>query len=262
MVQEKRVRRVLGLRRGPGLGRALGLALLVHAVLLTALVVSFRWSRTPQKVIRATVVQETERKADDTASRRREEERRRQEEARAKAEQQEAKRHEQEAAKRKADAEARKQAEEAKQRAVAEAKRKKEAAKRRQQEAERSLKEQLASEERQRAEAKRKQEEAAALEQKLASARNQYEPVIRQKVERNWTPLPGIGKGLSCTVRVRLVAGGEVIGASVTRSSGNARFDRSAENAVYKASPLPVPADPDVFSQDFQEFDFEFKPEE
>jgi colicin import membrane protein len=44
-------------------------------------------------------------------------------------------------------------------------------------------------------------------------------------------------------------------------SSGDAVFDRSAENAVRKASPLPVPQDKVLFNKDFRVFAFVFKPE-
>jgi colicin import membrane protein len=49
--------------------------------------------------------------------------------------------------------------------------------------------------------------------------------------------------------------------ADVVRSSGNGVFDRSAENAVRKASPLPVPKDRKLFRRNFRSFTFEFKPQ-
>jgi colicin import membrane protein len=49
--------------------------------------------------------------------------------------------------------------------------------------------------------------------------------------------------------------------AVVVNSSGDDIFDRSAENAVRKASPLPVPQDRNLFSQNFRVFTFIFKPE-
>jgi len=47
----------------------------------------------------------------------------------------------------------------------------------------------------------------------------------------------------------------------VIGSSGDPIFDRSAENAVRKASPLPVPQDRNLFNQEFRVFTFVFKPE-
>jgi colicin import membrane protein len=54
---------------------------------------------------------------------------------------------------------------------------------------------------------------------------------------------------------------GQVLSVRVVRSSGNAQFDRSAEAAVQKASPLPVPQDVMIFNSTFRTFNFEFNPE-
>ncbi len=83
---------------------------------------------------------------------------------------------------------------------------------------------------------------------------------IQQRVERNWLKPQSYHAGLSCIIQVRLAPGGKVIEARVIRSSGDPAFDRSAEVAVHKASPLPIPADPAVFAT-FQEFNFLFKPQ-
>ena len=52
---------------------------------------------------------------------------------------------------------------------------------------------------------------------------------------------------------------GTVIDAEViSSSSGDEDFDRSAENAVNKASPLPVPRDKAQFAREFRSFQFLF----
>ena len=84
--------------------------------------------------------------------------------------------------------------------------------------------------------------------------------MIQQKVNRNWLRPSAIVKGLSCRIQVKLIPGGDVVEARVIRSSGNPAFDRSAEIAVRKASPLPLPSDPRLFSM-FRNFDFEFRPD-
>jgi colicin import membrane protein len=239
-------RHLIGLQRGPGIGGALALALLVHAALVAALIVSVRWNTAPvPKVLRAVVINADEAPVRESEARRREEtarkadaENRRHEEAKARAQ----------------EAERQRLAEETKKKKAAEEKRRKaEAAKRRQQESERSLKEQLAAEESAR--------EQAAHEARVMGEVDRQVVVIRQKVERNWNRPAGAGKGLSCVVRVRLVQSGEVLGATVVRGSGNAFFDRSVENAVYKASPLPLPGDPELFEH-FREIEFVFEPKE
>jgi colicin import membrane protein len=70
---------------------------------------------------------------------------------------------------------------------------------------------------------------------------------------------PDITSGLKCTLLVRMIPGGQVVDAKVVKSSGNATFDRQAELAVRKASPLPVPDEPRLFQQ-MKEIQFEFDP--
>ena len=58
--------------------------------------------------------------------------------------------------------------------------------------------------------------------------------------------------------RTRMLESGEVVQAIIVKSSGNVAFDRSVEQAVLRASPLPVPRDPSLFVREIQ---FIFDPE-
>ncbi|MCB1749286.1 MAG: cell envelope integrity protein TolA [Gammaproteobacteria bacterium] len=154
-------------------------------------------------------------------------------EAKAKAETAAAKKAAEEAEKQAAAA-AKKQAEEAaRKKAEAEAKAKAEAERKR---LEQALQDELAA------------EEAAAQAAADASEINRYVAAIANRVRQSFTILPGL-EGLSCTLRITLVPGGEVAGVQIVKSSGNPTFDRQAENAVRKAAPLPVPSDPRLFQQ-------------
>jgi colicin import membrane protein len=196
------------------------------------------------------------------------EQNRRKEEARKKAEAEQKRKAEE--ARKKAEAEQKRKAEEARKKAEAEQKRKQEEA-RKKAEAERKRKEEEA---RKKAEAERKRQAEQEMQARLAAEQereaaqrlsamqqmvNEYVLYIRDKVQRSWIQPPGSGSDLSCTVEVRLIPSGEVIDAQIVRSSGNAAFDRSVEAAVFKASPLPVPPDPDVMER-FRSLRFEFKP--
>ena len=129
--------------------------------------------------------------------------------------------------------------------------RKKREAVQRKQRDEQALREMLLQEEQERAQ--------AAKAARAASLVDEYKVAIRQKVSRNWVRPPGASQGLKCMVKVRLVPSGEVLEAKVVRSSGNTVFDRSVENAVYKAAPLPIPTDTDLFDF-FREIEFLFNP--
>ena len=121
---------------------------------------------------------------------------------------------------------------------------------------------------------KKKEEEKRrkelALQQKLEEERQQaafnsllaqYTPIIRQKVSRNWNQPSSTQRGIAAQVIVKLTATGEVISAKITRSSGNSVFDRSVENAVYKASPLPIPQERGI-NERFRNLNLTFKPED
>ena len=78
---------------------------------------------------------------------------------------------------------------------------------------------------------------------------------------RHWSrPTNTKSVRLTCTVRVQLLDGGRVKSVEVIKSSGNDLFDRSAEDAVRKSSPFPVPTDPVIF-QKFKTFSFIFNPQ-
>lgn len=260
------------MRRLPGGRKAIVYAVLVHLALIALVVVGFRWQAkppaAPAKVVQAQAVNDAEvqkeierrkrlerERAQQETKKKREQEERERKAADEKRRQEQAKAAEQkrkEEDKRKAAEAEKKRKDEARQAAI----QKKKEAEERRKSAESSLKEQLAREEKERTEAKAKAEQAALAQSELA----RIEGLIRQKVERNWVRPAGWTKGMECVVRVRLVPTGEVISATIARPSGNPTFDRSVENAVYKASPLPLPEDKSLFEH-FRELELRFRPE-
>ncbi len=155
-----------------------------------------------------------------------------------------------EEARKKAQAEKERKAEEARKKAAAEKKRKAEEA-RKKAEAEREMRERLAAEQ----ERLRAQRDSA-----MQRMIDEYGLYIKEKVQRSWIRPTGSSASLSCVINVRLIPGGEVVDVKIVRSSGNAAFDRSVEAAVFKASPLPVPKDPEVMEK-FRSITFEFNPD-
>ena len=82
---------------------------------------------------------------------------------------------------------------------------------------------------------------------------------IKEQVSSNWSE-PGDFSGLSVEFLVTVDREGNVLSVKTTRSSGDARLDESAENAIFKASPLPFPGEA-RFYEYLKEFNFIFRPE-
>ena len=82
---------------------------------------------------------------------------------------------------------------------------------------------------------------------------------LKDKVRRNWT-YAGDATGLQMIISVKVTRDGEVTSVNVVHGSGDPIFDRSAENAVLKASPLPFPDNPKYY-EFIKQFNFIFTPE-
>lgn len=148
---------------------------------------------------------------------------------------------------------------EAEQRRLAEEKAQREAQKKAQAEKERreaeerrqrELKEALAAEEKAQAEAEERSRDESEI--------TRYIKLIQAQIGSAFTFIDP-ESGLRCELLVRMAPGGDVLDARVVRSSGSATFDRQAEIAVRKASPLPVPEEPRLFQQ-MREIQFVFEP--
>jgi colicin import membrane protein len=90
-----------------------------------------------------------------------------------------------------------------------------------------------------------------------ADAKAAYAYAIRQRIMNRWVQPPTATAGIECIVNIRQLPGGEVVSVSIGRCNGDAAVQRSIEAAVQRASPLPAPEDPSVFSRDIQ---LEFRP--
>lgn len=104
-----------------------------------------------------------------------------------------------------------------------------------------------------------------AAERDAATARvvAEYKQKILDVLRQRWNRPPSARNGMSVTLSVSLIPGGEVVSTPViVKSSGDAAFDRSAQNAVLLASPLPVPSDPAIFNASFRKFTFVARPED
>lgn len=71
--------------------------------------------------------------------------------------------------------------------------------------------------------------------------------LLAQRITRFWTRPTGSPEDFRCLVEMELQPTGAVVSARVTRSCGNPGLDRSVEQAVLKASPMPLPPNPGDF---------------
>ena len=112
------------------------------------------------------------------------------------------------------------------------------------------------------AEEKKKREAEEAKRQLISSCSSALVALvgeIENKVHNNWA-YAGDATGLEVIISVKVTRDGEVASANEWRSSGDPIFDRSAVNALRKASPLPFPDDPRCYEH-IKEFNFIFTPD-
>lgn len=112
------------------------------------------------------------------------------------------------------------------------------------------------------ADAMAKQATTDARARQLASQVNQFTLAINQKIKNEWKRPINVDGKLETVMTITVLPGGEVRSVLIKQSSGNAAFDASAEEAVRRASPLPVPADAALFNEFFRVISLKFKPEE
>ncbi|HIP04065.1 MAG TPA: TonB C-terminal domain-containing protein, partial [Gammaproteobacteria bacterium] len=141
-----------------------------------------------------------------------------------------------------------------------EKKRKKEAEKNRKAKAEKKRKAKAEKKRKAKAKKKRQAEEAREQEKQAAySALGSLVGAIKRKIEGNWSNRLACS-GQEVTISVKVNISGEVTAVKVVGDSGDDTCRRSAENAVYKASPLPFPDNPRFLKWLDQEFQIIFKP--
>ncbi|MEM7431867.1 MAG: TonB C-terminal domain-containing protein [Pseudomonadota bacterium] len=91
--------------------------------------------------------------------------------------------------------------------------------------------------------------EMARNEARTADATAAYEYRIRQHISRYWVQPAQLPAGIECVLNIRQLPGGEVVSVSMGRCNGDDVLKRSLLAAVDRASPLPMPVNPDVFDR-------------
>lgn len=112
-------------------------------------------------------------------------------------------------------------------------------------------------------ESQRKAQLAAEQQQRAAQMSgevNKYKALIIQAISQHWILPEHVDRQLFSQFRIQLAPGGRVLSVSLIRSSGDPVLDRSAQAAIYKASPLPVPSDAEMFNL-FRDISLTVRPE-
>ena len=119
--------------------------------------------------------------------------------------------------------------------------------------------------EKRRQEEEKAKREAEKAREATAAARqtemDRYVNAIKAKI-RGKANVPDNVTGMpELVVRIRILPGGEVLDATITKPSGNRAYDSAIERAIRSAQPLPVPpADSELFPQ-FRDLNLVFRHE-
>jgi colicin import membrane protein len=82
----------------------------------------------------------------------------------------------------------------------------------------------------------------------LEASKTRWHIAIANHVASRWFRPPKLPSDLKCTVEIRLAPTGKLEDVRIVEPSGNDQFDRSVENAIFKADPFPLPDRPDAFT--------------
>ena len=95
-------------------------------------------------------------------------------------------------------------------------------------------------------------------------AANSYRQLISLRLSENWSRPPRARRGMETLIRLQLVPTGRVVGVTVLKSSGDSAFDRSVEQAAFKAAQFIElqQMSPSLFEKKFRQVDVSFSPQD
>jgi colicin import membrane protein len=114
----------------------------------------------------------------------------------------------------------------------------------------------------QRLDAALQREEEFFAAQQSQTLSQSYMDQIAARIEQNWSRPPSARLGMECVLLIQMVPTGRVVNVTVIKSSGNAAFDRSAEQAVKRVDQFTevqnMPSD--LFERNFRQLQLVFRP--
>jgi len=100
--------------------------------------------------------------------------------------------------------------------------------------------------------AKAQAQESAKRQRLELSELEKFTVQIKMVVEQAWILPPGDNSGLQATLNLRLAPTGDLVEATVTKSSGNRAYDISLKSAAYAVNRYPVTKDRQLFEREFR----------
>ena len=108
------------------------------------------------------------------------------------------------------------------------------------------------------------QEQAQLNAQEEDRIANSFRQLIQQRLSENWSRPPSARRDMETVIRIRLVPTGRVVGVTILQSSGDIAFDRSVEQAAFKAGQFEElqKMDAGLFERRFRQVDVAFSPQD
>lgn len=108
------------------------------------------------------------------------------------------------------------------------------------------------------------QEQADISAQEDERVANSFMQLIRQRLSDNWSRPPSSRRDMETLLEIRLVPTGRIVGVTVVKSSGDIAFDRSVEQAAFKAEQFEEiqQLEPRLFEKHFRIVKVAFSPQD
>jgi len=87
-----------------------------------------------------------------------------------------------------------------------------------------------------------------------------YQALILESIKRKWFKRDDY-VGLVAQIKLKLLPNGELLSATIAKSSGKPAFDQSALSAAFAVKKYPVPGDNRLFEKEFRNMTLVFKPQ-
>ena len=88
--------------------------------------------------------------------------------------------------------------------------------------------------------------------------KDEYIGKIKAKIEQNTFAPEGLTGNPRAEFKIVLLPTGEVLSATLVKSSGNPAYDEAVERSIYKSAPLPVPPNNPELFREFRELRLPF----